>query len=313
MGRPTLVTGAAGFAGSHLVDQLAADRVQTIAWHRPGGQPPRDVDGVQWRAVDLLDAQAVRDGVAAARPSVVYHCAGAAHVGQSWTTVTETLRLNVLCTHRLVEALRAVAPDAKLLITSSALVYGASPGAIDEGQPVAPSNPYGLSKVAQEMVGTCSGGYGNAFIALPFNHFGPRQASSFVAAAFARQIAEIEAGLIAPEIHVGNLDARRDLTDVRDTVRAYRLIVERGVPHRPYNICSGRTVAVQELLDTLLSRARVAIRVVEDPARFRPNDTPIVLGNPARARRELGWDAEIPLTQTADDLMEYWRSRVRRT
>jgi GDP-4-dehydro-6-deoxy-D-mannose reductase len=307
----TLVTGAAGFAGSHLLDALSVDGVHTVAWHRPGGHLPREVRGVRWQGVDLLDRQSVLAAIKEVRPSVVFHCAGAAHVGESWGTGASTLRVNVLGTHTVVEALRAEAPEAKLLITSSALVYGPSPDPIDETHAIRPANPYGLSKVAQEMVGSSSGGHAHTYIARPFNHFGPRQDPSFVSAAFARQIAEIEAGRIAPEIRVGNLDALRDLTDVRDTVRAYRLIVERGVALRPYNVCTGAGVAVHALLDMLVSMARVAVRVVPDPSRYRPNDTPVVVGNPSRTRRELGWAPAISFEQTVGDLLDYWRQRVR--
>ena len=311
MAGPTLVTGAAGFAGSHLVDQLAGDQIDTVAWHRPGGHGPRHVYGVTWRGVNLLDQASVRAELERATPSVIFHCAGAAHVGQSWATTVATLRENVVGTHNLVEAIRSVVPEAKLLITSSALVYGPSDSAIDESHALQPANPYGLSKVAQEMVGTADGGHPFTFVARPFNHFGPRQSPSFVSAAFARQIAEIEKGSMPGEIHVGNLEACRDLTDVRDTVRAYRLIVERGVPGRPYNVCSGTAIAIRSVLDALVGLARVSVSIVPDSSRYRPNDTAIVLGNASRAREELGWSPRIPFEQTAADLLNYWRDRVR--
>ena len=130
------------------------------------------------------------------------------------------------------------------------------------------------------------------------------------ASGFARRIADIELGRWAPEISVGNLEARRDLTDVRDTVRAYQLILERGRPGHPYNVCSGRAIPIRELLDMLIARARVPVAVKVDPTRYRPNDTPILLGNPARLRDELGWTAEIPMEQTLDDLLEYWRRKT---
>lgn len=312
MSNVTLVTGATGFAGSHLVDALVTDGVDTIAWSRPGGHSPRLIDGVRWQGVDLLDRSMVRDAVREHPPAVVFHCAGAAHVGQSWGTTTQTLQANVLGTHNLVEALREFAPSARFLVTSSALVYGPSREAIDESCPLVPDSPYGLSKIAQEMVASGPGGLAAAYIARPFNHIGPRQEPTFASAAFAKQIAQIEAGLIPPEIRVGNLEARRDLTDVRDTVRAYRLIVKRGVPGRPYNICSGTAVSIRGVLDLLITRARVSVQVVTDPGRFRPNDTPVVLGNPARAARELGWAPTVPIEQTALDLLEYWRKEVQR-
>lgn len=309
MAGPTLVTGAAGFAGSHLVDSLANDAIDVVAWHRPGGHQPASVHGVCWKGVDLLDRQAVLSAVRSARPSVVFHCAGAAHVGHSWRTITDTLAANVLGTHHLVEALRDEAPHARLLVTSSALVYAPSMDAIDEGAPTVPDTPYGLSKLAQELAAARFDGP-PVYVARPFNHFGPRQSQAFASAAFARQIAEIEHGQRPPEIMVGNLEARRDLTDVRDTVRAYRTIVEQGRPNRPYNVCSGRAVPVRELLDALLRRARVKVAVVTDPQRLRPSDTPIVLGSRARLSGELGWEPRISFEQTIDDLLEYWRTRV---
>lgn len=312
MDGPILVTGAAGFAGSHLLDLLAADGLPIVAWHRPSGHPPRRVDRVRWRAVDLLDRAAVRAEVRSATPSAVYHLAGAAHVGQSWTTSTHTLEVNVLGTHHLVEAIRTESPGARVLITSSALVYAPSPVALSEESPLAPANPYGVSKLAQELVGMGHAEGPAVYLARPFNHVGPRQSPSFASAAFARQIAEIEAGIRPPAIAVGNLDAQRDLTDVRDTVRAYRRILERGRPERPYNVCAGRAVAVQAVLDLLLSYSQVAVRVTTDPSRFRPNDTPLVLGDPTRIGTELGWQAEIPIERTMLDLLDYWRGEVRR-
>jgi len=173
-----------------------------------------------------------------------------------------------------------------------------------------PNSPYGLSKLAQEMLGGRSNGPLGVTIARAFNHLGPRQDPQFAASGFARRIADIERGIWQPEISVGNLDARRDLTDVRDTVRAYTLILERGTPGRPYNVCSGRAITIRQLLDLLLARARVPVTVKVDPARYRPHDTPLLLGDPSRLHDELGWSAQIPLEQTLDDLLEYWRNRT---
>lgn len=311
MSRPTLVTGAAGFAGSHVLDLLADHPGEVVAWHRPGSARSSDREQVRWQAVDLLDRQAVRDAIQASPPRLVYHCAGAAHVGQAWDTTTTTLASNVLGTHHLVEALRAFAPDAHMLNTCSALVYAPSTEPQSEDNPLVPASPYGLSKLAQEMVGAGNPDGPFVYLARPFNHFGPRQNPSFVGAGFARTIALIEAGRMRPEIQVGNLEPLRDLTDVRDTVRAYRLILEKGTPGRPYNVCSGRPIKIANLLDMMLRRSRVSIRVVVDPTRYRPNDSPIVQGNPARIRQELGWTPKIPIEQTIDDLLAYWREHSR--
>ena len=309
-----LVTGAGGFAGSHLIDQLAADDEgpAIVAWHRPGKPHPANAprsDRVRWDGVDLLDRDAVSAAIARAQPSIVFHCAGAAHVGRAWSGIEPTFAINVRGTQFLLDALSGHGVNARVLVPSSAMIYRPSAGPLGEDDPLVPPNPYGLSKLAQEMLAMRSSGHGvSVCIARAFNHVGPRQDSSFVVSDFARQIAAIEAGRGDPEIVVGNLEARRELTDVRDTVRAYRAVVERGRPGRPYNVSSGRAIAIGELLDRLLARARVPIRVRADPARLRPNDVPILVGDPSRIREEIGWTPAIPLDRTLDDVLEYWRS-----
>jgi GDP-4-dehydro-6-deoxy-D-mannose reductase len=310
MSTDVLVTGAAGFAGSHLVDLLIRSGASVTAWHRPGGAPPSDAPGARWDAVDLLDREQVQAAIERARPAAVYHCAGAAHVGKAWDATTKTLATNVRGTHHVLEALERAGIRARVLLPSSALVYAAADEALTESHPLLPSSPYGLSKLAQEMLGWRTNAALDVAIARPFNHFGPRQDPFFVASGFARRIADIEMGRWAPEISVGNLEARRDLTDVRDTVRAYQMILERGEPGRPYNVCSGRAIRIRDLLDQMIARARVAVSVKEDPARYRPNDTPLLLGDPSRLRDELGWAPEIPIERTLDDLLEYWRNKT---
>ena len=310
MSSDVLVTGAAGFAGSHLIDLLARSGASPIAWHRPGGSPPREGANARWEAVDLLDQAQVQAAIERARPTAVYHCAGAAHVGRAWDSTAVTLATNVRGTHHVLRALERAGVQAHVLVPSSALVYASANEALTEDHPLLPSNPYGLSKLAQEMLAVKSNDVLAVTIARPFNHVGPRQDPHFVASGFARRIADIERGRWAPEISVGNLDARRDLTDVRDTVRAYQLILERGQPGRPYNVCSGHAITIRDLLDRLIARARVPVEVKIDPARYRPNDTPLLLGNPGRLHDELGWTAEIPIERTLDDLLEYWRTKT---
>ena len=308
MTSPTLVTGAAGFAGSHLLELLKKDATPIVAWRRPG-DTSSGIQGVTWDSVELLDADAVRDAITRVRPALVYHCAGAAHVGRSFDDTASTLAINVRATHHLLDALERASVPAHVLIPSSATIYAPADRALVEDDPLLPSSPYAVSKLAQELLGArCSDGV-RVSIARAFNHVGPRQDPLFAASGFARRIADIEKGRWEPEISVGNLEAKRDLMDVRDTVRAYKLILERGTPGRPYNVCTGRAVMIRDLLDMMLARAKVRVRVTVDPKRYRLNDTPLILGNPSRLQNELGWTPQIPLEQTLDDLLSYWRSR----
>jgi GDP-4-dehydro-6-deoxy-D-mannose reductase len=309
MPQATLVTGAAGFAGSHLVEGLTRDGVDVAAWHRPGHSALPQLGG-RWQAVDLLDRAAVRSALAALRPVRVYHCAGAAHVGQSWATTTATLAVNVRATHHLIEGIREERIDTSVLIPSSAMVYAPADRPLREDDRIGPASPYALSKLAQELVGMDNPGGPRVMIARAFNHMGPRQSPEFAASGFARTIAQIELGHRQPEVEVGNLDARRDFTDVRDTVRAYRLIVDHGLPGRAYNVCTGRAVTIRTLLDLLLARARVPIQVTIDRTRLRPNDVPLVVGDPERIQRELGWYPQASLEHTLDDLLQFWRESL---
>ena len=303
-----LVTGAAGFAGSHLIDLLSRQGADLVAWHRPDGVAPAFAKSIRWRAIDVTDRDAVASAIRDEPPSAVYHCAGAAHVGRAWSDTEPTFAINVRGTHFLFEALRRIGARIPVLIPSSAMIYKPADRPLAEDDELLPGSPYGLSKLAQEMLGTRAIGDGiDVRIARAFNHIGPRQDPSFVASDFARQIVDIEAGRRTPEIVVGNLDARRELTDVRDTVRGYRDVLERGRTGRPYNVCSGNAVSIRELLDRLVARTHAPVRVRVDEARFRPNDTPLVAGDPGRIQSELGWRPTIPLERTLDDVLEYWR------
>jgi GDP-4-dehydro-6-deoxy-D-mannose reductase len=309
---PILVTGATGFAGSHLIELLWGSDAPLGGWHRPGSAVRSDEGRMRWWAVDLLDSDGVARAVAEFRPRIIFHCAGAAHVAQSWGEARETLETNVLGTHHLIKALRRAGLEAQVLIPGSALVYRQSARAISEDDPLGPSSPYALSKLAQEMLGVraiAEDGQ-HVFLTRSFTHMGPRQEPSYAASGFARQIALVEAGRMPPVIEVGNLDASRDLTDVRDTVRAYAAIIERGRPGVIYNVCSGRAYRIGDVLERLLGMSHVPIELHVDASRLRPNDMPLSLGNPARVEREVGWRPEIDLDRSLTDLMEYWRTSV---
>ncbi len=280
------------------------------AWsHRGGRGAAADGRPVEWSSVDLLDRRAVARSVADLAPSVIYHCAGIAHVGDAWSDPARALRVNAIGTHHVLEAVRAARLSCPVLVTGSALVYRPSLHPIAEDDPIAPSDPYGVSKLAQEMLALRSSDV-PVYLVRPFNHAGPGQADSYVTSSFARQIAEVEAGIRTPVLRVGNLEAARDITDVRDTIRAYPCVVQRGRAGRPYNVCSGRAYRVRDLLDLLVGMSQVPIEVELDPARLRRSDNPVVVGNPSRIHSETGWRPEITIERTLRDLLVAWRQRV---
>lgn len=307
-----LVTGAAGFAGSHLLDLLGGDAVRLVALRKPGvgAKTQALYPAIEWREVELLDRAAVRRAIGEFGPAAVYHLAGAPHLGQSWKAVTDTLAVNVLATCHLLESLRAEGLKSRVVIPSSAYVYAPADRALDETDAIESTSPYAISKIATEMAAGKASRYDGVpvVIARSFNHIGPRQDPSFFASGVARQIAQIEAGRLEPVIRIGNLEARRDFTDVRDTVRAYRALVDRGEAGTAYNVCSGLARPVRDLLDELIALARVPVSVETDPDRLRPHDRDLLLGNPSRIRRDTGWQPVVPLAQTLRDLLDYWRS-----
>lgn len=309
-----LVTGATGFAGSHLLELFASEGQRVVAWANPGGKrPPGEADAtVRWQQVNILDAGAVEVAIAEIRPSAIYHCAGAASVSSAWVQPAHALRANALGTHHVLDAVRIASLDCPVLVTGSALVYRPSTTALNEDSPIGPATPYGVSKLAQEMIGARAT-WCPVYLARPFNHAGPRQSPSYVTSTFARQIAEIEAGLHEPVLCVGNLESRRDITDVRDTVRAYRAMVASGAVRTPYNVCAGQAYRIADLLDLLIAMAAVHVRVEVDPARLRPSDTPVVLGDSSRLQQHTGWRPEMPIERTLQDLLDHWRRETKRT
>ena len=301
-----LVTGAGGFAGSHLVEQLAGS-ADLVGWSR--SEPPRDVAHLaRWQQVDILDREQVDSAMRDVRPDWIFHCAGLPNVAASWSDTVAPLAVNVLGTERVIDAAARLGRPCRILVTGSAQVYASSTAPIDEDHTLAPASPYALSKLAQEQLALRSTGGGIAvFVTRSFNHTGPRQRPDFLAPSVAQQIARIERGEHEPVIKVGNLEPQRDILDVRDAVRAYIAIVTRARPGTVYNVASGVGRPVQAIIDALVARARVPIRVEQDPSRFRPNDVPVLIGNPSRLEAATGWRPEIPFDQMVDDLLTYWR------
>jgi GDP-4-dehydro-6-deoxy-D-mannose reductase len=294
-----LVTGAAGFVGRHLTSHLTAMGDEVIGVDRHNGP-------------DLLDASALSKFVTDLAPEVIYHLAGWSDVGGSWAEPAAAFELNALGTLNLLQACRDL--GARVLSVSSADVYGRvslSELPLTEDAPLRPVTPYAVSKVAADFLGVQAHlGYGLDVLRVrAFNHLGPGQTNRFVAPAIAERIArnEFDGTEVVP---VGNLTPRRDFTDVRDVVRAYRLLVQHGEPGEAYNVCSGTDLAVSELADQLVGMALRPMRLQEDAALRRPVDVPVLRGDPTKLNKATGWMPEIPIDQTLRDLLDEWRGEV---
>jgi GDP-4-dehydro-6-deoxy-D-mannose reductase len=273
-----------------------------------------DVVPLSRSAVDLLDADATRAAVAAAAPDVVYHLAALAHVGRSWSDPAATLASNQAMTLNLLEAVRTEAPGAAVVAVSSGEVYGAPASLpVDEAAPLRPQNPYAVSKAAADLL---AGFYADAHglrVVRPraFNHAGPGQPPIYALASFTRQVAAgLEAGDDPVRLVTGNPDARRDFTDVRDVVRAYRLLAEAGEPG-VFNVCSGRSASPRQLLPALREAAGVEIEHAVDPALVRAHDVMEIRGSAERLRAATGWEPRIPLAKTLADTIAWWRAEIR--
>lgn len=267
--------------------------------------------------VNLLDGPRVREVVDQVRPDWIFHLAAQASVATAWTNPLDTLINNIAGQVNLTEAVLAWGGKPTMLVICSNEEYGlvrADELPIRETAPLRPPNPYAVSKVAQDMLGyQYHVSHGLPIVRVrPFNHIGPGQSDRFVASAFARQIAEVELGLRPPVMKVGNLDAERDFTDVRDMVRGYHLAVLRGEPGEVYNLGSERAVTIRHLLDSLLANGRVPIKIETDPELFRLADIPLVVADCSKFRALTGWQAEIPLEKTLADLLDFWRERLGR-
>jgi GDP-4-dehydro-6-deoxy-D-mannose reductase len=311
-----LITGVGGFAGSHLADYLLKNTDwQITGCILPGWKCAHLDRRITCLELDLCDREATRAVLDQYAPNVIFHLAAQAFVPVSWDDPWSTLENNIRAQTNILDALVRLGARPRVLVIGSNEEYGLvreSDLPLREQAPLRPNSPYAVSKIAQDYLGL------QYFLShqipcvrvRPFNHIGPRQAEVFVASAFARQVALIEAGQQEPVIYVGNLNAQRDFTDVRDMVRAYYLAITRGQPGEVYNIGSGRPRSVQTLLDILLSLSAAAIRVESDPNRMRPSDTPIVYCDAGKLRAATGWEPNIPFEQTLRDVLDDWRGRV---
>lgn len=308
-----LITGITGFVGGYLARSLArggddgGPGAPDIFGTSFPQAPPASSDNVFH--LDLRVECEVRDLVRRVRPDRVFHLAAVSNVRSSWQARRETLETNVLGTHNLLEAVRLEAPGARVLFVSSSDVYGVlteGEAPLAEERPFRVTNPYAYSKAAGEMM---CGFYErieglDIVIARPFPHTGPGQAPDFVCADWARQIVRIERGESEPVLRVGNLDVRRDFSDVRDVVEAYEALMRKGLRGEVYNVCSGKALALREILDFLVGGAGAApIRVEVDPAKLRKTDVPLLIGDNRKIAAATGWSPRIPVAQTLKDLL----------
>lgn len=300
-----LVTGSRGFVGKYLRKELEAHGYTVIGLDIHSDEKTRQGN--------ILDAEEMKQLMGALCPQVVFHLAGQANVAASWSIPQKTMELNVIGTLNLMEALREKSPATRMLLVGSSDQYGAlgNHGAlVQETLSTNPQTPYAVSKKAQEeMAQIYAGVYGlNLCMTRSFNHCGAGQREGFLIPDFAAGIVRVERGL-QPSLKVGNLTARRDFTHVKDVVRAYRLLAERGVSGEIYNVGAGKTFSAQEILDGLMARATCAVPIQQDPKKMRPSDTPVICCDHSKLTRDTGWEAEIPMEAVLDEVLQEWRTK----
>ena len=313
-----LVTGVTGFAGSHLVDYLLTrNDCEIFGIHRWRSRT-ENIEHLAGKLTlmecDLRDASSTRDVLEKIRPERIFHLAAQSFVPTSWNAPSESLVTNVIGQVNIFEAVRRLQIPCRIQLACSSEEYGMvyeNELPIRETNPLRPLSPYAVSKVAQDMLGYqyWMSWKVDSVRTRGFNHEGPRRGPVFVASDFAKQIADIERGVRAPVLSVGNLDARRDFTDVRDMVRAYWLALDKCEPGEVYNICSGTAWSIRDVLDQLLGMTKKKIEVKQDPARLRPSDVPVLLGDHSKFTQATGWTPSIPFEQTLSDMLDYWRAR----
>lgn len=314
-----LITGATGFAGSHLAEYLLA-HTDLEVWGTDISSDERNIahikDHLEFVVGDMSEPGTVSRILSEARPDYIFHLAAQAFVPLSWSDPWDTIANNIRAELNIFQTLVKSGARPRVMIAGSADEYGMirpDELPITEITPLRPYNPYAVSKIAQDMLGY------QYFVShdlpvvrvRPFNHIGPRQSPAFVSSDFAKQIAEIEQGYREPQLYVGNLEARRDFTDVRDMVRAYHLALERGEPGQVYNLGAEHSSSIQQVLDLLLRMSDAEIEVVQDATRLRLTDVPVIVSDCSRFRQQTGWRAMVTLEDSLRDILDYWRDRVR--
>lgn len=311
-----LITGVSGFVGGYLALELLKSGFEVHGTCFKDAENVMPGLNIALHELNILDKEGIEKLFREIAPKRIFHLSAQSSPALSWKNPALTIDVNVKGVLNVLEALKEVLPESRLLLIGSSDQYGDTPlGSgcmVCEDMPQRPTNPYSASKVAQDNLGRVyAKGFGlNIVISRAFNHAGPRQGDGFVLASFAKQIAEVECGKRKPVLFVGNLDAKRDFTDVRDIVRAYALLIEKGVPGEAYNVGSGRAYAIRELLGKLLCLSSTNIDVRNDPACMRPSDTPLLVCDNKKLAEATLWAPEIPIEKTLADTLEYWREMV---
>ena len=319
-----LITGITGFVGSHLAEYLLSRNIEVHGIYRWRSRM-ENIEGIKNDITlinaDIKDAHSIQTAFKYIEPDYCFHLAGQSFVKESWSSPSETMSANILGTVNVLEAIRTECPDCKIQLAGSSEEYGLvkpEEAPIKETNDLKPMSPYGVSKVALDKLGVLYNlSYGlHTVVTRAFNHEGPRRGEVFVTSNFAKQIAEIEKSVLSHldgvkmVLRVGNLEAKRDWTDVRDMVQAYWLAITMGTPGEVYNICRGQAWSVQEMLGTLLSMTQANITIEQDPKRLRPSDVPLLLGDCTKFKDLTGWTPAISFETMLTDMLDYWRARV---
>lgn len=318
MAKKAFITGIAGFVGSHLAELLISKGFEVYGLLRPRSNTDHIkgiINTLHLEDADLLDTHSLYGTISRIKPDYIFHLAAQSFVPTSWVSPSVTLEVNIVGSANLFEAVRMSGIDPVIQIACSSEEYGfvePSELPIKETNPLRPLSPYAVSKLAMDYLGYQYHQSYNVRIIRTrgFNHTGPRRGDTFAESNFAKQIALIEKGTQDPVVHVGNLEASRDYTDVRDMVKGYLLAVEKCDPGDVYNICTGRAIVIGDMLKMLLAMSKSKIEIRPDPSRMRPSDVPVLLGDGRKFESKTGWKAEIPFEKTMEDLLNYWRQRV---
>lgn len=315
-----LITGISGFAGSHLAEYFLAEGKHeifgAIKWRSDRQNISHIQDRIHLFECDIKDAFAMKTIITEIKPEQIFHLAAQSYVSFSWRAPQETLITNIIGELNLFEAVRQVKIDPLIHIAGSSEEYGMvvpEELPITEANALRPLSPYGVSKVTQDLLGyQYFKSYGMKIIRTrAFNHTGPRRGTVFATSNFAKQIVEIEKNKRDPVIYVGNLEAVRDFTDVRDVVRAYALTLERCDPGEVYNIASGKGRKIRDMLDMLVALSNADLKIEQDPTRLRPSDVELLIGSSEKFQKKTGWKPEIPFDKTMKDLLDYWREKIK--